>query len=256
MRASRGLALAVVLLALAGGVRCAYAPNPKSGTLMCATETDSKGVRLCPDGYTCDGTFCIKNGEQDASAAGSAGQTGTSGAGGKAGAGTAGAGGMSGTAGATGIPCSGTCMFQITGTLTKTPVGTVTTSPGRFVGHWIFDAGSKNAVSCSDGSTKDNDLATDYVDVILNGAGAGITSTYFCDWNENIGTAGLEATIRPGQSCTRNMTDPKSGTTKFTWHGTTFTFTTKALDANAASLTSTIAVDFVDDASKTGCTPP
>jgi hypothetical protein len=249
MRASRGLGFAVVLLALAGGLRCAYAPNPKSGTLMC-----SVGTHECPEGYTCDGTFCIKDGEQDASAAGAAGQTGTSGAGGKAGAGTAGAGGTSGTAGVAGIPCSGTCMFKIDGTLTKMPAGTATTSPDKFVGHWVFDAGSKNAVSCTDGSTKDNDLTADWVDVVLNGAG--VTATYFCDWNETIGPLGNATVIRPNQSCSRNMTDPKTGTTKFTWHGTTFTLTPKMLDANAATLNATIAVDFVDDASKTGCTPP
>jgi hypothetical protein len=47
--------------------------------------------------------------------------------------------------------------------------------------------------------------------------------------------------------------DPNTGTTKFTWHGVTFALRT--LDGKTATLTSTIGVDYVDDASKTGCGP-
>jgi hypothetical protein len=198
---------AVALLALSA--RCAYDPNPASGTLKCSTATHT-----CPEGYTCDeaSDSCIKNGEVDGGAAG----RGTAGA----------AGGTAGTGGGAGGGIVG---------------------PAMFVGKWIFDSGSSDTVTCTDGSTKQNDLAADYVDVALNGGT--LTATYFCDWNVTV--ASNATVIKPGQSCSRDMTDPTAGTTKFTWHGTTFTFATT--NGKTATLSSTISSDYVDDASKTGC---
>jgi hypothetical protein len=242
MRTARAPGFIVILFMLAGGLRCAYAPNPKSGTLLCSETTPKQ----CPEGYDCDGTFCTKKGEADAGMTGVAGQTGAAGAGGKAG--TGGTGGKAGTGGAGGT--GGTAGTGGTGDAAGAAVPTA-----KFVGHWVFDAGSTENVTCSDGSNKDNALAGDYVDVALNTAlGANVISaSYFCDWNLNVGPAGQGTVIRPGQSCSRNVTDASTGVTKFTWHGTTFTFGTT--DGKTATLVSMIGVEFIDDPTKTGCSP-
>ena len=170
----------------------------------------------CPEGYACDGTFCNKKSAADG---GGAGQTGAAGA--------AGGAGVTGTAGAG-------------------------SEGAKFVGHWVYDAASKETVSCTDGSNKDNDLAGDYVDVAMSGAG--LTADYFCVWDLTLGPVGTGTVLQPGQSCSRStMPDPMTGVTKFTWHGSTFTM--KTAEGKKATLTATIAVDYVDDASKTGCSP-
>jgi hypothetical protein len=169
----------------------------------------------CPEGYACDGTFCNKKSAADG---GGAGQTGAAGA--------AGGAGMTGTAGAG-------------------------SEGAKFVGHWVYDGGSKETVSCTDGSNKDNDLAGDYVDVAMSGAG--LTADYFCVWNLTLGPVGTGTVLQPGQSCSRSMTDATTGVTKFTWHGSTFTM--KTAEGKRATLGATIGVEYVDDATKTGCSP-
>ena len=213
MCASRAPGLLVVVLMAAATLHCTYAPDPASGTLKCSVSTME-----CPEGYACDGTFCNKKGVADG---GGAGHTGAAGADGGAGA--------TGTAGAAGAG----------------------SEAAKFVGHWVYDVGSNETVSCTDGSNKENDLAADYVDVAMSGAG--LTADYFCVWNLTLGPVGTGTILQPGQSCSRNMTDPTTGVTKFTWHGTTFTM--KTAEGKKATLTSTIAVDYVDDATKTGCSP-
>jgi hypothetical protein len=124
----------------------------------------------------------------------------------------------------------------------------------KFVGHWLFDPGSTEVVTCTDSSSRTTDLAStmDYVDMAITNSV--LTANYFCLWNLNVPTVTPNTTmIRVGQSCSRNVTDAKTGVTKFTWHGTTFTFRTD--DGKTSTLASTIAVDYVDDASKTGCSP-
>jgi hypothetical protein len=213
MRASRTPGLLVVALMAAATFRCTYAPDPASGTLKCSVSTME-----CPEGYACDGTFCNKKTGADG---GAAGHTGAAGAGGGAGA--------TGTAGAAGAGSEG----------------------AKFVGHWIYDTGSTETVDCTDGSNKQNDLATDYVDVAMSGAG--LTADYFCVWDLTLGPVGTGTVLQPGQSCSRSMTDATTGVTKFTWHGSTFTM--KTAEGKKATLTATIAVDYVDDPTKTGCSP-
>jgi hypothetical protein len=216
MRAAPTWGLPAIALMAAATLRCTYAPDPASGTLKCSASTME-----CPEGYACDGTYCNKMGEADG---GRAGQTGAAGA--------AGAGGATGTGGASGA-------------------GGSDTGAARFVGHWVYDAGSTETVSCTDGSNKDNALAGDYVDVAL--IAGGVSADYFCAWNLTVGPGGMATVLQQGQSCSRNMTDATTGVTKFTWHGTTFTM--KTTDGKTATIASTITVDYVDDASKTGCSP-
>jgi hypothetical protein len=78
-----------------------------------------------------------------------------------------------------------------------------------------------------------------------------LTASYFCDWSVTVGPLGDATVIKSGQSCTRTVTDATNGMTKFTWHGMTFILRT--LDGKTASLNSMISVDYVDDATKTGC---
>jgi hypothetical protein len=257
MRAARlGLSLSVGVLALAGALRCAYAPDPPSGELKCASNGE------CPDGYSCSNSFCYKNSDVQGHAGTSGQAGGTAGVGGSGTAGTGGRGGAGGTgaagtgaagtgaAGATGVPCAGSCTIKIDGTLANANPPSTT---DKFVGHWVFAAGSSELVSCIDGSNKTTDLTNDYVDMTL------VTDTlhgnYFCDWLLAPGPAGNATVLRPvvGQMCSRTVTDPKTGMTKFTWHGMTFTFKTD--DGKAGTLVSTVGVDYVDDSSKTGCTP-
>jgi hypothetical protein len=267
-----GLAILVVAL---GAARCTYSPDFPSGTLKCST------VGSCPEGYACvaPSNTCYKHSEIPAGAAGTGGAVaGTSGAAGKAGAGgtggaagatgMAGAGGATGTAGtggrggtggtggtggAKGPPCAGTCTIRIDGTLAN---GNAPSTDSKFVGHWVFQAGSSETVSCSDGSTRTTDLATsgpmstpDYVDIVVTSMV--LNASYFCDWQLGVGPAGNATVIKAGQSCSRNVNDATTGLTHFTWHGTTFTFKTD--DSKTGTLTSTIAVDYVDDPAKTGC---
>ena len=213
--------LLVALGALVAGARCTYAPDPASGTLPC-----SKTTRECPEGYSCDATnFCIKP----------AGATGTAGTGG-------------GGAGGKGPPCAGTCTIKIDATLSN---ATAPVSDDKLVGHWVYDSGSTEVRACSDGSDQTNLLEGDYVDVSRDNGN--LTGTYYCPWTLTTGPGGNATVLRAGQSCSRNITDTATGTTKYTWHGTTFTFT--SLDGKKASLASMIAVDYIDDPTKTGCTP-
>jgi hypothetical protein len=262
MRGAGGSLIVLALVAL-GAARCTYSPDFPSGTLKCSS------VSSCPEGYACDhpSNLCYKNGESPSGVAGAGGSTtgkagaggstGTAGAGGSIG--TAGAGGSIGTAGAggKGPPCAGSCTIKIDGTLTNAnaPVATPP-ADNKFIGHWVFQSGSTESVSCSDGSDKTNDLATDFVDITRTpGVSATLTGSYFCDWNL-AGTPVLNPTmtdIKPNQSCSRVTMDATTGSTKFTWHGTTFTFKTD--DSKTGTLGSMIGVDYVDDASKTGCSP-
>jgi hypothetical protein len=233
-------------------------------------------VHSCPEGYVCSSSnFCDKKGESPSGAAGTGGVTGTAGASGHAGSSAAGmggatgiagmggatgiagmgggtAGGAGGAGGAKGTPCAGTCMIKIEGNLMN-GMAPATFPPleNRYVGHWLFQSGSTSTVNCNDGSSKVNDLfaMSDYVDVaILSGT---LTGSYFCDWSLTAGIA--MTTIKPGQACSRNVTDAKTGITKFTWKGQTFTLQTA--DDKTGTLSATVNVDYVDDASKTGCTP-
>jgi hypothetical protein len=274
-----GFLLAFGFFVSLAAVRCTYSPDFPSGELRCST------VQSCPEGYSCfrPNNLCYKPGELPGGAAGTggtAGATGTAGAGGHGGnAGTGGHGGatgtagMGGTGGATGTagmggaggtagvggagghagagggpPCAGTCTIKIDGTL----VNSMAASPdSKFVGHWVFQAGSTEMVACSDGSDKTSDLSTDYVDVaIISGT---LTGSYFCDWALMPGPLGNATVIKAGQSCSRNVNDAKTGLTKFTWHGVTFTLKTD--DSKNATLTSMINVEYVDDPTKTGCSP-
>jgi hypothetical protein len=197
MRASRTPGQLLVMLMAVATLRCAYAPDPASGTLKCSVSTME-----CPEGYACDGTFCNKKSATDG------GQTGA-----------AGDGGSDGVA--------------------------------KFVGHWIYDTGSTETVDCTDGSNKENDLGADYVDVAMSGTG--LTADYFCVWDLTLGPVGTGTVLQPGQSCSRSMTDATTGVTKFTWHGSTFTM--KTAEGKKATLSATIAVDYVDDPTKTSCSP-
>ena len=246
MRAARlGLGALVGTLALAGAVRCAYAPNPPSGQLMC-----SVGTNQCPEGYGCDNGYGYKNGDLPPST----GQAGASGhAGGSAGAsGAAGAGaaGSTGAAGGTGVPCAGSCMIKIDGNLTNANAVTI---DRKVIGHWVYTAPSNQVVTCTDTSSKTTSLVNDYVDITAQpGTLDMFNANYFCNWSVVV-TGGTTVLKPTGQSCSRNVTDPKTGVTKFTWHGVTFTFNTT--DGKTGTLTSMINVDYVDDSSKTGCTP-
>jgi hypothetical protein len=209
--------VALLALLVASATRCAYSPNPDNGTLQCGTG-DS-----CPDGYRCvtagSGKTCWKNGETP---------TGT--------AGTSGGAGQGGTTGAAGTGAAGT---------------TVLPSGANFVGRWIFLAGSTETVSCTDNSTTMPVIVDDYMDVTQNGTT--IVEDYFCPWNENLNVTATGTTIRAGQSCSRTSSDATTGTTKFTWHGTTFNMST--LDGKSATLAATVGSDYLKDASKTGCGP-
>jgi hypothetical protein len=260
MRGARlGLSLCVGVLALAGALRCAYAPDPPSGELECAANGQ------CPEGYSCSNAHCYKDSDGKAGHAGTSGQAGgtagSAGSSGAAGAGMAGRGGAGGTgaagtgaAGATGVPCAGSCTIKINGTLANADPPSTTS---KFVGHWVFAAGSTELVSCVDGSNRTTDLGAgtmpDFLDIgDTNGT---LDGNYFCDWSLKVGPAGNATLLNPvtGQMCSRNLTDAKTGVTKWTWHGTTFTFKTD--DGKAGSLVATIGADYVDDTSKTGCTP-
>ena len=213
-------------------MRALFTPGPLVVALMAAatfgctyapnpasgTLKCSVSTMECPEGYACDGTYCNKMGAADG---GGAGQTGA--------AGTDGGAGATGTGGAAGAGSEG----------------------AKFVGHWVYDIGSIETVDCTDGSKKDNALAGDYVDVAMSGAG--LTADYFCVWNLTLGPVGTGTVLQPGQSCSRSMTDATTGVTKFTWHGTTFVM--KTAEGKKAMLSSTISVDYVDDATKTGCSP-
>lgn len=129
--------------------------------------------------------------------------------------------------------------------------GTFTPGPASFVGHWVYQAGSAENVVCSDGSNKNTDLANDYVDVTLGGAT--LTATYFCPWIVTLDAKMTSTVISAGQSCSRDMTDPTTGVTHSTWHGTAFTMTTTS--ATMATLQATIGVNQIDDPTKTGCGP-
>jgi hypothetical protein len=211
---SRRLGVALFTVMAVSAARCAYSPDPASGTLHCGPGSS------CPKGYTCaDQKTCWKDGETPSGAAGT----------GAAGMGAAGVSGAAGT-GAAGMAMPG---------------------PGNFVGHWVYQTGSTETVSCSDGSDKNNDLTSDYVDVALN-TGT-LTATYFCAWIVTLDSNMTTTVIKAGQSCSRNTTDATTGVTHFTWHGTTFAF--KTTDAKTATLQATIGVDYLDDATKTGCGP-
>jgi hypothetical protein len=229
MRGARTAGLLAALVALGGAARCTYAPDPESGTLKCSATTPKQ----CPQGYTCDETtdFCTKNGDLT----GAAGVTGS-------------AGSTAGGAGGKGAPCAGSCVIKIDATLTNpSPV-----SSDKLIGKWAYAAGSTETVTCTDGTSQTYDLTSDdFVEVTR--ANGTLTGSYFCDWMLTTGPLGNATVILAGQSCTRNATDPTTGTTKFTWHGTTFTFT--STDDKNATLMATIGEDLVDDASKTGCTP-
>jgi hypothetical protein len=229
MSGARKAGLVVGVVALVGALRC-YSPDPPSGTLMCSSDPS----HLCPEGYNCRGSYCYKNGDVDAG-------TGVAGATGAAGA--AGTGGHAGTGGAGG-GTAGTGVAGAAGT---------TAGSEKFVGHWLFDAGSTEHVACTDGSSKDNDLSTDFVDVLLNADGQTLTASYFCSWKLAIGPMGDSTVLKPvtGQSCSRSVMDATTGTTMFTW--TASTFALRTLDGKAASLSSMIGVNYVDDATKTGC---
>jgi len=242
MRAAGKLGLVAAGFFLLGAVRCAYSPDFPNGTLKCATSDHS-----CPDGYSCDtpSNTCWKSGQSPTT--GAAGMGGKGGSTGIAGAiGTAGAGGHIGN----GTPCAGTCTIKIDGTLLNS---NAPSADSKFVGHWVYQAGSTETVVCTDGSDKTNDLTGDYVDITLTGGV--LTGSYFCDWNLTVGPAGNLTIIKPNQSCSRNVTDAKTGVTHFTWHGTTFTFKPDDSKPGTGTLTSMIGVDYVDDPSKTGCTP-
>jgi hypothetical protein len=278
MRAAKktgALGLVAVGFFLLGAVRCAYSPDFPNGMLKCSTSGHS-----CPEGYGCDtaSNTCWKNGELPTGtggAGGKGGATGTAGAGastgtagtggstgvggmagggGHAGGGGAiGGGGATGTAGAgghvgAGTPCAGTCTIKIDGAMSNS---NAVSPDSKFVGHWVYQTGSTEMVACSDGSNQTNPLANDYVDVMLTSAGM-LSGSYFCDWVLTPGP--LDGTVlKAGQSCSRNVTDPKTGTTRFTWHGTTFNL--KTADGKTGTLSATIGVDYVDDATVTGCTP-
>jgi hypothetical protein len=78
----RRLRILGLVFLLAGVARCAYSPNPESGTLKCAPN------QVCPEGYHCQSDLkCWKNGEGTTGGAGSTGQGGSSGTGGQGGAG-------------------------------------------------------------------------------------------------------------------------------------------------------------------------
>jgi hypothetical protein len=125
----------------------------------------------------------------------------------------------------------------------------VLAGPDKFVGHWVYQAGSTETVSCSDTSTKTNDLSGDFVDVAIKNTV--LTASYFCDWAVTLGPAGDATVIKPGQSCSQTVNDMTTGMTMFTWHGTTFTLHT--LEGKTATLNATIGVNYLDDATKTSC---
>jgi hypothetical protein len=277
-RNTRALGLVAAAFLVLGAVRCAYSPDFPNGTLKCSVNEHS-----CPEGYACDSKSdtCFKNGQGPSTGAGTGGHAGAAGATGVAGAagstGVAGTGGHGGAAGATGVagaagstgiagatgqggssgaggaqgpPCAGTCTIKIDGLM----VNSATASPdSKFVGHWVYQTGSTEMVACSDGSDKTNDLTGDYVDITLVSSTPTVTldGSYFCDWNLAIGPQGNATIIKPNQSCSRNVTDAKTGVTHFTWHGTTFVFRTD--DGKTGTLNSMIGVDYIDDPSKTGC---
>jgi hypothetical protein len=271
MRGARirgGLAVLAVAAGALSAVRCGYSPDFPSGTLHCST------VQSCPEGYSCDkpSNLCYKHGESPSGAAGASGATGQAGAGGAGGhGGAAGATGVAGTGGATGLAgmggsggmkgpsCAGSCVIKIDGPIAN---GNPPSVDSKFVGHWVFQVGSTETVSCSDGSSKTTDLSksgppvngqptADFVDLTLSGGT--LNASYFCDWLLNVGPAGNATVIRQGQSCSRNINDPTTGVTHFTWHGGTFTLRTD--DSKTGTLGSMIPVDYVDDPLKTGCTP-
>ncbi|HVU50678.1 MAG TPA: hypothetical protein VHL80_08315 [Polyangia bacterium] len=267
IKSSGALGLVALAALVLGAVRCGYSPNFPNGTLKCSVSE-----RSCPEGYACDtaSDTCFKNGElpgQGGSSgaggkAGAAGSAGATGSGGAAGAmGTAGAGGHGGSAGSTGVagatgtagaggqkgpPCAGTCTIKIDATLMN---ANAASPDSKFVGHWVYNANSTETVTCSDGSDNMTDLMGDFVDVTISGGV--LTGSYFCNWSLTVGPAGNATIIKPGQSCSRNVTDKNTGTTHFTWHGTTFTFRTD--DSKTGTLNAAIGVDYIDDPAATGC---
>jgi hypothetical protein len=240
MRSLTKAGLFAGLFALSAAARCTYSPDFPSGKLQCSDN------HLCPQGYSCDAAsnLCNKKGETPTGAAGTTGTAGTTGAAGTTG--TAGTTGSAGTTGTGGTPCAGTCMITIQGTL-KNDAGP--NPDGKFLGQWFYQSGSSQTTACSDGSSRTLDLATDYVQ--MSKTNGNLVGSYFCNWVLN--ESGTTATIKPGQMCSRNLTDATTGTTMYTWKGTTFTFAT--LDGKTATLNASINAQYYDDAAKTGCKP-
>ncbi len=172
----------------------------------------------CPEGYSCrTDNKCWKPG----ATGGSTGAAGSTGAGGKAGSG--GAGGAGGGGGV--LPLE------------------------SFIGKWIFDDTSSLTQACGVNSTTGT-LKGDYVDVVANAKPNTVSALYFCPWVLDVPVGGTVGTIEPNQTCM--STDPKSGAV-FTWHGTTFTFTTT--DGATATLSAMIAATYVNKDNTTGaCT--
>jgi hypothetical protein len=213
---ARGALGALGALALLGA-SCAYAPNPKDGTLGCSANLE------CPEGYSCRATDhkCWGNGAGGAS--GGAG-------------GTGGMGGAGGTGGVTKNACGHN-------------VGTDNSPTDKLVGCWVFDGTSMLTLACG-ASTMTKTLKDDWVYVEPTAQAGTVKATYYCGWNLDEGPAGNAATIQPGQSCT--STDPTSKAV-FTWNGTTFTF--GSLDGKSATLSSMIDATYVGTDATTGkCT--
>jgi hypothetical protein len=210
-----GLGAGLVAVVLLAAARCTYSPDFESGKLHCSAN------QLCPDGYSCDtaSNLCNKS------------------------AGTPRDGGATDTHG---VPCAGTCSITIQGTL-KNDAGP--NPDGKFLGQWFYQAGSSQTTTCTDGSNQTVDLSTDYIQV--SRTNGNLVASYFCNWVMN--ESGTTATIKPGQMCSRNMVDAATGTTMYTWKGTTFTFAT--LDGKAATLNASITAQYYDDPVKTGCKP-
>jgi hypothetical protein len=221
-----GLALLAVLLGTAA--QCGYNPNPPNGQLGCSAKSE------CPEGYSCrTDNKCWKAGATGAAGStGTAGSTGASGAGGKAGSG----GGTGGAGGA---------MMNACGHV----VGTDGSNTDKLVGCWIFDDTSTLTQACGTMSMKAS-LKDDYVEVAANAKPNTVQGVYFCAWVLDVPAGGSVGTLEPNQTCM--TTDTMTGTV-FTWHGTTFTFTTT--DGLNATLSSMIDATYIAKDKTTGtCT--
>jgi hypothetical protein len=217
---SRTVLGALGLALLVGtAVQCGYNPDPPNGMLGCSAKDE------CPEGYSCrTDKKCWKPG----ATGGSTGTAGTTGA-----AGSTGMAGNTGLAGSTGLGGAGGATLPLE----------------SFIGKWLFDDTSTLTQACGTMSMTGS-LMGDYIDVVANTKPNTVQGVYFCAWVLDVPLGGTVGTIEPNQTCM--STDTKDGTV-YTWHGTTFTFSTT--DGQNGTLSSMLAATYLTKTNTTGsCT--
>jgi hypothetical protein len=119
----------------------------------------------------------------------------------------------------------------------------------RMIGRWTFVAPSRRLITCSDGSSDDDKMWMDYLDIDV-GVAFPLQSFYYCSLDLDFDPVGTSTVLLPNLGC--SAPDPMDASITYTWAPQSFTVTTQ--DGCRGTLSASIPYEAVSSAGTVTCT--